>query len=198
MTNEELIAKFNPDNAANLSPSDLEEMRALTDDQLGVLAKAYPNVPNRKPYLVLYDGKLKPEKQIWQPSTWQNIYNVRKFANMKHLKPYTFRSLHLQDMVPPRVAAARQRNTGAAAGSAKKVVVDLTSQQAKAELEKNLGAQATGAATKTEAKTGEPKATSAKKTAKPATTKKTAAAATGAAKASSPAGPDDQQFTDGQ
>jgi hypothetical protein len=198
MTNEELIAKFNPANAGNLTAADLEEMRALTNDQLQVLAKAYPNEPNRKPYIVLYDKKLKPEKQIWQPSTWQNIFNVRKYANGGHLLPYTFRSLHQLDRLNPRQQAAQQRKSAAAGSSAKKVVVDLTAQQAKDELTKHLGDKATGVVTKTVTSPGAAKGTSAKKTEKPATTKKTATAATGVAKASSQGTPGDQEFTDGQ
>jgi hypothetical protein len=195
MTNDELISKYNPANAANLTAEDLEGMRALTDDQLGVLAKAFPNEPSRKPYLLLYDNRVKPEKQIWPPSTWQNLYNVRKFANQKNLLPYTFRSLHNEAKLPATVRAARQQ-TGATSTSAKKVVVDLTAQQAKAELEKHLGGKETGAM-KTERVTA-PTATSAKKTAKPATTKKTAAAATGAATAQAQESPADQTFDSGE
>src|SRR5688572_7240405 len=90
MTNEELIAKFNPANAATLTAEDLLIMRNLTDEQIAVLAEAYPNQPMRRAYLRLYDSRVAENKQIFPTSTWQNLRNARKFSNLKYLQPYDF------------------------------------------------------------------------------------------------------------
>jgi len=130
MTNEQLIVKYNPANSGNLKPEDYTEMRALSDDQISVLAEAYPNLPARKSYLRLYDTNLQPHKQLYQLSTWQNLRNVRKYSNKKNLIAYDF-------YVPGARAAARQA-TKPVKTTPQKVVVDLTAQEAADELRKSF------------------------------------------------------------
>lgn len=127
MTNEQLIEKFNPANGANLSAEDLAIMKSLTDEQIGILAKAYPNTPGRRSYIRLYDTAIKPEKQIFQLSTWQNLNNLRKFSNKKNLVPYDYQTPgakvnQLKPMAGKKIVAP------------KRVVVDLTAQEAANEL----------------------------------------------------------------
>jgi hypothetical protein len=132
MTNQELIAKFNPLNAPNLSAEDLETLRHLTDDQIDVLAEAFPNQPTRRAYLILYDQNVPENKQLYQLSTWQNLRNVRKFANRKNLIPWTFQSLFMRN--------SKQAQTGGvqARPSAQRVSVDLTANEAQEELKNAL------------------------------------------------------------
>jgi hypothetical protein len=134
MTNEQLIAKFNPASAEQLTAEDLEFLRGLTDDQIDTLAAAYPNTPQRRSYLRLYDTKIASDKQIFQLSTWQNLRNVRKFANQKNLRPYDFllRGNKLQ------TTTSKPGVVKAMATSPRKVVVDLTAQQAADELKNSL------------------------------------------------------------
>lgn len=131
MTNEQLIVKFSPKNGLNLTAEDLEAMRNLTDDQIDVLADAYPNQPTRTAYLRLYDTSLPADKQIYQLSTWQNLRNVRKFSNKKNLRPYDFYTRNAK-------AIGQNKTVKATTTTAKKVVVDLTAKEAAAELTKNL------------------------------------------------------------
>jgi hypothetical protein len=48
LSKDELIQKFNPDNAANVTEADLEIMRTLSNDELKILAEAYPNQATRR------------------------------------------------------------------------------------------------------------------------------------------------------
>jgi hypothetical protein len=191
MTNDQLIAKFNPNNAANLTASDLETMRNLTDDQIGVLAQAYPNTPTRKPYLRLYDTKLADNKQLFQLSTWQNLRNVRKFSNMKNLKPYDF---ILPGNKLQTVKANVKTTVGKNTVSPRKVVVDLTAKEAADLLKEDLNG-------------GDKKQTGAKAEKKPSAAKPTTGKAPAGKKTELKAVPasvennesqPDNEFTDGQ
>lgn len=130
MTNEQLIEKFHPDNAVNLTPEDLELMRSLSDEQIGVLAKAYPNQPGRRTYIRLYDKAMKPDKQIYQNTTWQNLNNLRKYSNKKNLIPYDFKTVNSR--------VNQVKSAKATLAAPKKVVVDLSAKEAAEELTKTL------------------------------------------------------------
>lgn len=119
----QLIEKFNPANAQNLTAEDIELMRKLTDAEIEVLAKAYPNQPTGYGYLELYDTNVAANKQIRQPSTWQNIHNLRKFNGKRNFIPWNFRVRRQPTSAPPTPAAKPQRR-----------VVDLTPAQAAAAL----------------------------------------------------------------
>lgn len=132
MTNEQLILKYNPANAATFKPEDFQEMRALSDDQIQILAEAFPNQPSRKSYLRLYDTTLDPHKQLYQLSTWQNLRNVRKFSNKKNLVAYDFYQ------VGAKAAAVATTRNAKVPVQPKKVVVDMTAQEAADELRKSI------------------------------------------------------------
>lgn len=133
MTNEQLIEKMNPANAGNQSPEDLELMRALTDEQIDVLAEAYPNQPTRRSYLRLFDKSVPADKQLYQLSTWQNLRNVRKFSNRKNLIPWDFLTTATKFNQPRPTASSNK-----VSNSPKKVVVDLTAQEAADELRTSM------------------------------------------------------------
>lgn len=144
MTTQELIAKYNPANARNLSKEDLAAMRNLTTEELKHLAEAYPNGPRHKAYLVLYDNNLEENKQIFTLSTWQNLYNVRKFSNLKNLVPHTFRELFNKPQVSRPTVSVGSRPGGLQGMSARKVI-DLSAKEAAEELKKNAAAASTSA-----------------------------------------------------
>lgn len=128
MTNEQLIEKFNPANGKNLSAEDLLAMQTLTDEQITILAKAYPNQPSRRSYIRLYDKTIPANKQLYQLSTWQNLNNLRKYSNKKNLVAYDF-------LV---ISAKVVRPVAGKVAPVKRVVVDLTAQEAAAELTAHL------------------------------------------------------------
>lgn len=140
MTNDELITKFNPANAGTLSEEDLTNFRALTTEQIGVLAKAYPNSPSRRPYLVLFDHNVKPDKQLYSLSTYQNLYNVRKFSNLNSIVPYDFKLavFPIRERQRAQVKPSRVGKGGAIAPG-KKIVVDLSANEAADELTQAIG-----------------------------------------------------------
>ncbi len=162
MTNEELIAKYGPSNARNLSEEDLAEMRNLTTDQIEALAKAHPNGARHRAYLVLYDLNVAPEKQMHNLSTWQNLFNVRKYSNMKNLVPYTFRELFSKPSVS-RGTPVANRSGGLKTVTARKVI-DLSAGEAAKELQANTAA---AGKTVTARKTDKPAATEGTKIAPP-------------------------------
>jgi hypothetical protein len=202
MTKEQIIAKYNPVNAHNLTESDLSEMRNLTDEQIKTLAEAYPNNANRKPYLILYDTKLAENKQLYNLSTWQNLYNVRKFSNMRNLQPFTFKEL-FQVSRPSRSATVSKRagSTLAKVPTSARKVVDLSAGEAAAELKQNLPARSTMVAkTAPEPENDKPgtqitKTTAGQKTGNKRTATKVKAVPASAATNSENA-PADQQFSD--
>lgn len=161
ITNEQLIEKFNPATAGQLSAEDLDILHNLTDEQLDILAKEYPNQANRKSYLRLYDRSVPAEKQLYQLSTWQNLRNVRKFSNRKSLIPWDFLTTATRfNQQPQRPVSASQR---AAASSPRKVVVDLTAQEAANELKNSLMETAPLQGKAPEVKSASTKTTSPKK-----------------------------------
>ncbi len=135
MDKQQLLAKFNPANAANLTAADLEEMRGLSDYDIAILAEAYPNQPTRRSYLRLYNTALPENKQLYPLSTWQNLRNARKFSNMKNLVPFDF-------ITSPASVSKKKTSAGTVAGKTtpvtKKVVVDLSAMEAAAELTAKL------------------------------------------------------------
>lgn len=133
MTNEQLLEIFNPANAGNLSAEQTEILHNLSDDQIDALADAYPNQPTRKSYLRLYDKNLPANKQVYQLSTWQNLRNVRKYSNLKNLIPWDFLTSATRFNQPQPAA-----RVGSKVVAPKKVFVDLTAEEAAAELRRNI------------------------------------------------------------
>lgn len=153
MTTQELIAKYNPANARNLTKEDLDAMRHLTNDQLKVLADAFPNGPRNRAYLVLYDNNLDEARQINTLSTWQNLYNVRKFSNMKNLVAQNFRETFQRPGPARRVTANVSSGNAALKGMSARKVIDLSAQDAANELRANAGASRAVTAGKVAAET---------------------------------------------
>lgn len=127
---KELLDKYNPANAKNLTQEDLAAMKNFTKDEVKELAEAYPNSNIMKPYLVLRDTSKADNKQIWPLSTWKNFFELLK-VGQKTWVVETFRSLHQ----PKR------------SGLKTAPVQDLTKDQAKAELKSatTQGAKASSA-----------------------------------------------------
>lgn len=124
MTDQQILTRFNPQNREPLTPEELEVFRNLTDDQINQLAKEYPNQPSARSYLILYDDHVPANKQMLQLSTWQNLRNIRKFSNKKNFRPWEFKGIatprELRQTVQPR--------------DNKKVVVDMSAQEAAQQL----------------------------------------------------------------
>lgn len=125
MTNEQL-EKYSPFNAKNLSDEEISAMAGFTKDDLKALAEKYPNKAGQTAYLLLYDSTKGKERQIAQPSTWENIYQLHKIGQTQFLV-MTFKSRHNPAAKPVAVAKPQ----------------DLTGAQAKAELGKQPKATAT-------------------------------------------------------
>ncbi len=141
MTNEELIQKFNPATAGGLTEGDLAVLRGLTTEQIGELAKAYPNNALSRPYLLLHDSAIPDNKQLYPLSTWQNLYNLHKFHSKKNFTAFTFRALFTPARKAPSIAGVRTAAPGK--------VVDLSSTQAATLLRENFGKGDQAAATAT-------------------------------------------------
>jgi len=193
MTNEQLIAKFNPTNGANLTPEDFEIMRALTDEQIDALANAYPNQPNRKAYLRLYDKNVAANKQLFNLSTWQNLRNLRKFNAKKNLVPYDFFNVRTMATQPVKATG-----TIPGAKSPKKVVVDMSAKEAAEELTKNVDKTTQPGGSQKPVKPAKA-ATGAKKGATKSAVNTGAAVVDNAGiSVEAPGGSPDTEFTDGQ
>lgn len=137
MTNEELIQKFNPATAGGLTEADVATMRGLTTDQIGVLAKAYPNQGHLRPYLLLHDSAVPDNKQLYPLSSWQNLYNLHKYHSRKNFTAFTFKAL----LTAPKKTPALRGLRPAVATAGK--VVDLSSAEAAQLLRQNFGDTAT-------------------------------------------------------
>jgi hypothetical protein len=73
----DVVALYNPANAAALTADQVEGLQKLTTDELGQLAKAYPNGSIQRAYLLIVDGSKPAGKQLPSLSTFQNLYNLR-------------------------------------------------------------------------------------------------------------------------
>lgn len=196
MTNEELIQKFNPAAAGQLTEGDIAVLRGLSTDQIGVLAKAYPNSATQRPYLLLHDSSLADNKQLYPLSTWQNLYNLHKFHSRKNFTPFTFKALYTVSRKAPTIPGIRTAGPGGAK------VVDLSSTQAADLLRQNFpgtaAATATGTAS-TSAKKGSQKPAAVPNPKAPAKGKTVDVArktAAGKGKAAAPVEADDEEMQD--
>jgi hypothetical protein len=87
-----LIDKYNPDKFRELTQDDIEAMRQFTLADVADLAKAYPNKPTQRAYLVLFD-KTDKARQLYPLSTWQNLYALWKQQLTKYIA-FNFSALH--------------------------------------------------------------------------------------------------------
>lgn len=88
---QNLIDIYNPRNASSLTQEQIDNMGKLTDEQIGQLAKAYPNSDSNFAYLILYDENAR--KQNYARSTWANLYHLRTKNKAKQYSALTFASL---------------------------------------------------------------------------------------------------------
>lgn len=86
----DIIEIYNPANARNLTPEQEEAMKDLTNEEIEVLAKAYPNQPTGNAYLVYYVTTDAENKQRYPLGTWASLHNLRKLGQ-KHILPIGFR-----------------------------------------------------------------------------------------------------------
>lgn len=89
---QQMIDKYNPTKFRELNQSEIEAMRSFTMDDIADLAKAYPNKPSERAYLVLYN-KQDQAKQLYPLATWVNVLALWKQGSTNYV-PFNFASLH--------------------------------------------------------------------------------------------------------
>lgn len=85
----DIIQTYNPANSA-ITDQEISEMRNLTPDEIGELAKAYPNQPTGNAYLVYWNKNEAEKDQRYSLGTWANLWNLYKIGQ-KHVVPFSFR-----------------------------------------------------------------------------------------------------------
>jgi hypothetical protein len=89
---QQTIDKYNPNKFRELTKEDIETMRNFQINDVAALAKAYPNKPTERAYLVLFDTTDKA-KQLYPLSTWQNLLALWKQQLTKYVA-FNFAALH--------------------------------------------------------------------------------------------------------
>lgn len=89
---QEMIDKYNPTKFRELSQADIEAMRSFTMNDIADLAKAYPNKPSERAYLVLFN-KTDQAKQLYPLATWANVFALWKQGSTSYV-PFNFAALH--------------------------------------------------------------------------------------------------------
>ncbi len=84
MEGTSIVDIYNPLNAKNITPEQKTQLANLSDDELKQLAAAYPNKAKNNNYLILKDTQKPDNKQIFQRSTFQNLYNLRAMHKKKN------------------------------------------------------------------------------------------------------------------
>lgn len=95
----DILKLYNPANAAALTPEQVEGLQKLTTQELGQLAKAYPNGSGA--YLLIVDGSKPASKQLPTLSTFQNLYNLRVKNGMSHYVAFAFKGNYKPQSVAP-------------------------------------------------------------------------------------------------
>lgn len=103
---KELVELFNPANAKNLTVEQVAMMETLTKAEIQALAEAYPNKPTQPAYLILKDTSKKDNQQLYNRSTWKNLWANRKLGQ-KHLVAISFVAIFDEKKQAPKVAAAQ-------------------------------------------------------------------------------------------
>lgn len=93
MDKEQLIELYNPSNSKSLTEENVKQLAGLSNEDLKVLAEAYPNKPTSNNYLVLKNTKLADDKQTYQLSTFANLYALRTRHNAANFIPISFRDI---------------------------------------------------------------------------------------------------------
>lgn len=103
----DIVKLYNPSNAAALTPEQIEGLQKLTTDEIGQLAKAYPNGTGGA-YLLIIDGSKPAGKQLPTLSTFQNLYNLRTKNGMKQYVAFSFKGNYKPQKVNVPMRARRQ------------------------------------------------------------------------------------------
>lgn len=126
---KEMLEKYSPYNAKNLTQEDLAEMASFTKEDVKALAEEYPNKNFPSAYLILKD-KTKPEnKQLFPLSTWKNFYELLKL-NQSQFVAHSFKSI-FRPKAAPLKAAPVQDLTNAAAKQELKTAGQQTANETK-------------------------------------------------------------------
>lgn len=102
----ELTKLFDPANALSLTEADLDKMASLTDEEIKLLAAAFPNKGSQQAYLILKDTRLPAAKQLFPLSTWQNLWNLRKIG-LKHFVAISFKPIFNKIATKIKIAAVQ-------------------------------------------------------------------------------------------
>ena len=78
--------KFAPENLGNLTDADITAMQNFTDEELGELAKAYPNKATGNNYLLLFDTTIADNRQTFPQSSYAILFSLRKKHGQKNLR----------------------------------------------------------------------------------------------------------------
>lgn len=100
MDTNTLLETFNPSNAEQLTVEQLQHLQSLSNEELGILAKAYPNTATDNNYLLLHDSKQPDNRQLFPRSTWENLYKLRTNNKMSNLTAYSFAAVHNKNTRP--------------------------------------------------------------------------------------------------
>lgn len=171
LSNDEIIALFDPKEAETIPVEVLSLMPSLTNEQILLLGNAYPNNALNTAYLILKDKDFKG-KPLYPRSTWANLADLRR-AGLKNWYALTYTKrwkgddtsmesvlavAPVQDLTKDDVAKAAGLNTGGlqvAAPQTSEAVNDGTKSQ-EAQQQPQTGQPNTSTQEGTnEAKTGE-------------------------------------------
>jgi hypothetical protein len=103
----DIVKLYNPANAAALTPEQTQGLQNLTTDEIGQLAKAYPNGTGGA-YLLIVDSATPAHKQLPRLSTFQNLYNLRTLNGMKGQVAIGFKGNYKPQRVNAPLKAKRQ------------------------------------------------------------------------------------------
>lgn len=105
MTN--LVALYNPANAAALTPEQIQGLQQLTSAQIRELALAYPNSVMQKAYLLMIDSSLAAHRQLPQLTTFENLWNLRERNGQRNWVAFQFKGVY-KPVAPQRVAVTKK------------------------------------------------------------------------------------------
>jgi hypothetical protein len=103
----DIVKLYNPANAAALTPEQTQGLQTLTTEQIGQLAKAYPNGTGGA-YLLIVDSAMPAHKQLPRLSTFQNLYNLRTKNGMKGQVAFAFKGNYKPQRVNLPMKTKRQ------------------------------------------------------------------------------------------
>lgn len=106
----EVVKIYNPANASALTAEQIEGLQNLTIEEIGQLAKAYPNASYPAAYLLIIDKSKPVEKQIPSLSSFPNLYNLITRNGLKNYAALNFKGNYKPVLRAP-VATSKTRKT---------------------------------------------------------------------------------------